>query len=98
MAEASRISADHPALPGHFPGRPIVPGALLLQSILDAAATHFPAAVVCGVKRIKFQRVLAPGEGFWLQFDPAGASGARFRVQTEGGSAAEGQLVFRTAD
>ena len=31
------VPAEHPALPGHFPGRPIVPGVLLLDAVMQAA-------------------------------------------------------------
>ncbi|MET0330662.1 MAG: hydroxymyristoyl-ACP dehydratase [Dyella sp.] len=30
------VAADHPSLPGHFPGQPIVPGVLLLQHVAEA--------------------------------------------------------------
>ena len=30
------IGHDHPALPGHFPGQPVVPGVVLLDRVLEA--------------------------------------------------------------
>ena len=33
---ALRMPADHPCLPGHFPGRPLVPGVWLLEQVAQA--------------------------------------------------------------
>jgi 3-hydroxyacyl-[acyl-carrier-protein] dehydratase len=30
------VSAEHPCLPGHFPGQPLVPGVLLLEGVAKA--------------------------------------------------------------
>jgi 3-hydroxymyristoyl/3-hydroxydecanoyl-(acyl carrier protein) dehydratase len=32
-----RVAHDHPALPGHFPGNPIVPGVVILDQVIGAA-------------------------------------------------------------
>jgi 3-hydroxyacyl-[acyl-carrier-protein] dehydratase len=34
--QAFCIDADHPALPGHFPGHPLVPGVILLEQVAIA--------------------------------------------------------------
>jgi 3-hydroxymyristoyl/3-hydroxydecanoyl-(acyl carrier protein) dehydratase len=98
MAAPIRISASHPALPGHFPGRPIVPGAVLLQCVVDAAAQAAPGRAIGGVKRIKFLSMLSPEQAFSIEFDEPGASGLRFREQSAGSAVADGQLMFRTED
>ncbi|SRR5258706_7722317 len=57
------IAAEHPALPGHFPGNPVVPGVVLLERVLDAARAelgHEP--VVAELKQVKFLTPLKPGE------------------------------------
>jgi 3-hydroxymyristoyl/3-hydroxydecanoyl-(acyl carrier protein) dehydratase len=98
MTDTLRISASHPALPGHFPGRPIVPGAVLLQCVIEAAAEANPGRAIGGVRRIKFLSMLSPEQAFSIEFDAPGASGVRFRVQSAGAAVADGQLMFRSGD
>ena len=69
------IAADHPALPGHFPGAPIVPGVLLLDEALRAAASAQRAADYWRIGSAKFIKPVRPGR------DPdARASGAAERL------------------
>ena len=56
------IPSDHPSLPGHFPGRPIVPGVLVLERVLDAIeSTHGPLGAL-RLPQVKFLQPLLPGE------------------------------------
>ena len=62
MSVRFQIDADHPALPGHFPGAPVVPGALLLAEGLQQLATHYGRALTCRrIERAKFLMPVAPG-------------------------------------
>ena len=56
------IPPDHPSLPGHFPGQPLVPGVLLLEHVLEAIeAVQGPLAAV-RLPQVKFVQPLLPGE------------------------------------
>jgi 3-hydroxymyristoyl/3-hydroxydecanoyl-(acyl carrier protein) dehydratase len=37
LAVTCDIAPDHPAFAGHFPSRPLLPGALLLAEVMEAA-------------------------------------------------------------
>ncbi len=56
------ISADHPALPGHFPGRPLVPGVVVLDAVAVQAREAFALGAMRGVRRAKFAAPVLPGE------------------------------------
>lgn len=69
------FAADHPVGAGHFPGHPIVPGALLLDRVLDALAqAQGGAATGWEVRSAKFPAPVAPGHSVDVACT-AGASG-----------------------
>jgi 3-hydroxyacyl-[acyl-carrier-protein] dehydratase len=56
------IGAEHPALPGHFPGTPVVPGVLLLDQVLNAADQWLGEAVQpLRLRQAKFPAPWLPG-------------------------------------
>ena len=58
-----QIAADHPTGAGHFPGNPIIPGALLLAEVLNAIARAEKICLTtCNVKSAKFQHPARPGD------------------------------------
>jgi 3-hydroxymyristoyl/3-hydroxydecanoyl-(acyl carrier protein) dehydratase len=58
---AFSIPANHPALPGHFPGAPVVPGVVLLDLVLQASeAWHGNPVKASGLRYVKFHFSLLP--------------------------------------
>ena len=90
---AFTIAADHPALPGHFPGRPIVPGVVLLDHALIAlgAALNLPLDA-CRIRSAKFLSPAAPGERLDVGFDTTPGGAIRFTVNAGGRAVASGVL------
>ncbi len=62
------VPADHPCLPGHFPGNPIVPGTLLLEKVIDCLSQRHSERQVCEVVSTKFLSPLKPEQGFSIRF------------------------------
>ncbi len=81
-AETFSIPASHPALPGHFPGRPIVPGVVLLDRIA-AAIERAGAGHLARIDVVKFLASLEPGDRAELAILRDGAR-VRFRIERDG--------------
>jgi len=93
------VPASHPALPGHFPGRPVVPGVVVLGQVLATIeASHGPLPAL-RLPQAKFVRPLLPAEPAVIELDvlddEAGAHRWRFRVlrEADGALIAGGEIV-----
>jgi acyl-coenzyme A synthetase/AMP-(fatty) acid ligase len=68
----------HPALPGHFPGRPIVPGVLLLASVEEMLRQVGLRVVEC--KQAKFLAPVLPDQVVTIRVDFDQRSTAHFEI------------------
>ena len=99
------IAADHPSLPGHFPGRPLVPGVVLLDRVFDAIdAGHSgpapaPSAGPLRLPQVKFLQPLLPDEAarVELQRGEGDVPRWRFRVLRGDDLLATGEVVTDTS-
>ncbi len=73
------LPEDHPSAAGHFPGNPIIPGAVLLDAIIAAATGEAPDVLV---HNTKFLRPVPHGTDLQLRWQEAGGSKIRFECRT----------------
>jgi 3-hydroxymyristoyl/3-hydroxydecanoyl-(acyl carrier protein) dehydratase len=72
------VPADHPSLPGHFPGQPIVPGVLLLQQVAEALRA-WRGQRLARLVEVKFLHPLLPAQAATLTLSEHGAR-LRFEI------------------
>ena len=86
------FAIDHATAAGHFPGNPIIPGALLLDEVVHAITAHSGDGVV--IRSAKFFRPVRPGESIRAQWRLAnnGAIAFECHVTADGALAATGTI------
>jgi 3-hydroxyacyl-[acyl-carrier-protein] dehydratase len=98
-ARVHRFSADHPAAPGHFPGNPIIPGALLLAEVLRSVEIGLGGpASPCRIKAAKFLAPVRPGDQVVIDCSTGASDGTvRFRCVVEEREVLRGEVSCRSA-
>ena len=88
------IAPDHPALAGHFPGQPIIPGVVLLDHAISAIGTALNRSLdACRLRSAKFPSPATPGTPLDLSFEITASGGIRFIVNAATRVVASGLLA-----
>ncbi len=88
------IAADHPTGAGHFPGNPIIPGALLLAEVLrcieQSEGKRFSS---CNVKAAKFLHPARPGDTVEIEYARSAQGTIEFQCAVAGTRVLSGGIV-----
>ena len=88
------IPVDHPAIPGHFPGNPVVPGVVVLDAIMHAAGEFLGSHIgLRSLPQAKFPASLRPGESARIDLVVDGDT-LRFQVCREETVVASGRFIL----
>ena len=86
------VPHTHPALPGHFPGQPVVPGVVLLDHVAQCIVP--PGARLTAIDVVKFTRPVLPDEPVAVMAGVHEAGRVAFACTVLGHDALRGTLRY----
>ncbi|MGH7820986.1 MAG: 3-hydroxyacyl-ACP dehydratase FabZ [Candidatus Binatia bacterium] len=79
LVAIKNVTVNEPFFPGHFPGRPVMPGVLICEAMVQAggllanlSTDGVPAdrgVVLAGIERARFRRKVEPGDQLRLEVE-----------------------------
>ena len=96
METELQFSASEPFFQGHFPGRPVVSGVILIDKAVAAARKMLGRdAVLEGIGKVKFSKSVLPGEIVRLSIELRSETDVGYSFLKDGTACASGVLRFR---
>ncbi len=109
LSAQSTVPEKSPVFEGHFPGMPLVPGVLLIETMAQASGflvmtkTGFKLMTfLVGVKQGKLRTFVEPGTPLditaTLEHDGSGFAVTKAAIKSEGKNICDASLTFKTLD
>ncbi|MGQ4646467.1 3-hydroxyacyl-ACP dehydratase FabZ [Lyngbya aestuarii] len=105
------VTFNEPHFQGHFPGRPMMPGVLIVEAMAQVGGvvlTQLPdnpggLFVFAGIDKVRFRRPVVPGDQLVMTTELLCVKRRRFgkmssRAVVDGQRVAEGELMFSLVD
>ncbi|MEH1969073.1 MULTISPECIES: 3-hydroxyacyl-ACP dehydratase FabZ [unclassified Nostoc] len=101
------VTINEPHFQGHFPGRPLMPGVLIVEAMAQVGGivlTQMSSVegglfVFAGIDKVRFRRQVVPGDQLVMTVELLWVKQRRFgkmqgRAEVDGQLASEGELMF----
>lgn len=104
------VTFNEPQFQGHFPGRPIMPGVLIVEAMAQVGGvvlTQIPGVeglcMFAGIDKVRFRRPVTPGDQLVMTLELLAIKRMRFgkmqgRAEVDGQLVCEGELLFSVVD
>jgi 3-hydroxyacyl-[acyl-carrier-protein] dehydratase len=106
------VTYNEPFFPGHFPGRPIMPGVLIVEAMAQTAGLlvfhsspeedHKKTVFFLGMDNVRFRKPVTPGDQLHLELEITKRRQSIWRFKgkalVEGKVVAEGDLLAMLGD
>ena len=105
------VTINEPQFQGHFPGRPLMPGVLIVEAMAQVGGiivTQMPNLpkglfVFAGINNVKFRRPVVPGDQLEITCELLSIKRQRFgkvkgEAHVEGNLVCSGELMFSLVD